>query len=66
MPKKSLVRLKRRFIKLFAGSKYDILVIVLEQADGSVVWNIMPRSRGDMNKQRTGKLVYRDGKKRGE
>ena len=58
--------MRRRFIKLFAGSKYDILVIVLEQADGSVVWNIMPRSRGDMNKQRTGKLVYRDGKTRGE
>lgn len=50
---------RRRFIKLFAGTKYDLLVIVLEQADGSVLWNMMPRRRKDMNDSRVGKPIYR-------
>jgi len=50
---------RRRFIKLFAGSKYDILVIVTEQADGSVLWNVMNRERDGMNALRKGTLVFR-------
>lgn len=49
---------RRRFIKLFVGVKYDLLMIVLEQADGSVLWNMMPRKRGDMNEARVGTLIY--------
>lgn len=49
----------RRFIKLFAGAKYDILIIAVEQADGSVLWNVMPRNRAEMNKLRVGEPVYR-------
>lgn len=52
---------RRRFIKLFAGAKYDLLVIVLEQADGSVLWNMMPRKRGDLNGSRVGTPIYRAG-----
>ena len=52
---------RRRFIKLFGGTKYDMLVIVFEQADGSVLWNMIPRKRGDLNDSRRGKLLYRAG-----
>lgn len=52
---------RRRFIKLFAGIKYDFLVIVFEQADGSVLWNMLPRKRSDLNDSRLGKLLYRAG-----
>lgn len=51
--------MRRRFIKLFSGAKYDILIIAVEQADGSVLWNVMPRDRKEMNKLRTGTPVYR-------
>ena len=50
---------RRRFIKLFAGAKYDILVIVRELADGSVLWNVMNRERAGMNALRVGTPVYR-------
>ncbi len=50
---------RRRFIKLFAGVKYDILVIVRELPDGSVLWNVMNRSRGGMNAMRVGTPIYR-------
>lgn len=50
---------RRRFIKLFAGTKYDILVIVREQADGSVLWNVINRERKGMNALRVGKPIYR-------
>lgn len=52
----------RRFVKLFAGATYDLLVIVLEQADGSVRWNMMPRNPAEMNKPRVGTPVYRRDK----
>lgn len=52
---------RRRFIKIFAGAKYDLLVIVVEQADGSVLWNMMPRRRKDLNDSRYGELAYRRG-----
>jgi len=50
---------RRRFIKLFAGAKYDILVIVRELADGSVLWNVMNRERAGMNALRVGEPIYR-------
>jgi hypothetical protein len=50
---------RRRFIKLFSGAKYDILVIVREQADGSVLWNVINRDRKGMNALRVGTPVYR-------
>ena len=50
---------RRRYIKLFAGAKYDILVIVRELADGSVLWNVMNRERAGMNALRVGTPVYR-------
>ncbi|MBS0508138.1 MAG: hypothetical protein JSR53_12220, partial [Proteobacteria bacterium] len=51
--------IRRRFIKLFAGAKYDILVIVREQADGSVLWNVINRERKGMNALRVGTPIYR-------
>lgn len=50
---------RRRFIKLFSGAKYDILVIVRELADGSVLWNVINRDRKGMNALRVGTPVYR-------
>jgi SPP1 gp7 family putative phage head morphogenesis protein len=50
---------RRRYIKLFSGTKYDILVIVREQADGSVLWNVINRDRKGMNALRVGTPVYR-------
>lgn len=54
---------RRRFIKLFAGAKYDILVIVRELADGSVLWNVKNRDRAGMNALQMGVPIdRRDGK----
>ena len=50
---------RRRFIKLFSGAKYDILVVVREQADGSVLWNVINRERKGMNALRMGTPIYR-------
>jgi SPP1 gp7 family putative phage head morphogenesis protein len=50
---------RRRFIKLFAGAKYDIVVIVREQADGSVLWNVINRERKGINALRVGQSIYR-------
>ncbi|QXL84130.1 PBECR2 nuclease fold domain-containing protein [Comamonas sp. NLF-1-9] len=49
---------RKRFIKLFSGSKYDIIVIVEEMPDGDVLWNIINRERGKMNTMRIGELAY--------
>lgn len=49
---------RRRYIKLFAGAKYDILVIVREGSDGAVLWNVINRERKGMNAMRIGTLVY--------
>lgn len=47
-----------RFIKVFHGSKSDLLVMVLVGPDGSVFWNMMQRDRKGMNALRLGKLIY--------
>lgn len=54
---------RRRYIKLFSGSKYDILVIVREDANGDVLWNVIPRERKGMNALRVGQLVFGAAKK---
>ena len=48
---------RNRYIKLFAGAKYDLLVMVKIEPDGSVFWNMMQRDRKSMNKLRIGKLL---------
>ena len=57
---------RRRFIKLFSDSKYDLLVIVREGPDGAVLWNVLNRDRKDMNTMRTGRLVHGHGRTVGE
>lgn len=57
---------RRRFIKLFSDSKYDLLVIVREGPDGAVLWNVLNRERKAMNTMRTGRLVHSHGRKAGD
>lgn len=57
---------RRRFIKLFSDSKYDLLVIVREGPDGAVLWNVLNRDRKAMNTMRTGRLVHGHGRTVGE
>lgn len=45
---------RNRYIKLFSGSKYDLLVMVKVQEDGSIFWNMMQRDRKGMNSLRLG------------
>lgn len=49
---------RKRFIKLFSGSKYDILIIVQEQPNGDIFWNMMNRDRRQMNNLRSGELLF--------
>ncbi len=48
---------RNRYIKLFTGSKYDLLVMVKILEDGSVFWNMMQRDRKGMNALRLGELL---------
>ena len=57
---------RRRFIKLFSDSKYDLLVIVREGPDGAVLWNVLNRERKAMNTMRTGRLVHGHGRTVGD
>ncbi len=50
---------RRRYIKLFEGSKYDVAVIVMMDDGGNVFWNMIPRNKKDMNKLRVGQLIYK-------
>lgn len=49
---------RRRFIKLFTGSKYDIMVVVKQEPNGYILWNLINRDRKGMNILRAGKLIY--------
>lgn len=49
---------RRRFIKIFSGAKYDLLVIVREGPDGDVLWNVIQRERKGMNALRVGRLIH--------
>lgn len=50
--------LRHRYIKLFAGSKYDLLVLVRVEPDGSIFWNMMQRDRKKLNDQRVGERLF--------
>lgn len=52
---------RRRFIKIFSDTKYDLLVIVREASDGEVLWNVIQRERKGMNAMRVGRLIYASG-----
>ena len=49
---------RRRFIRVFEGSKNGLTLIVHQAADGSVLWNVMHRKPKDMNDWRIGVRVY--------
>ncbi len=51
---------RRRYIKVFAGVKYDLLVVVRVEPDGSIFWNMMQRERRKLNDLREGKLLYEE------
>lgn len=49
---------RHRYIKLFNGPGYDLLVIVKVEPDGGIVWNLMQRDRKKMNDQRVGERLF--------
>ncbi|MES2948635.1 MAG: PBECR2 nuclease fold domain-containing protein [Pseudomonadota bacterium] len=49
---------RHRYIKLFSGAKYDLMVIVRVEPDGSIFWNMMQRDRKKMNDMRVGERVF--------
>lgn len=49
---------RRRYIKVFEGGKYDIVVVVLVDEGGNIFWNMIPRDRKGMNKLRVGQLIH--------
>ena len=49
---------RRRFIKLFTGGKYDIATLVMQNPNGSILWNVIIRERKGMNNLRVGALEY--------
>ena len=50
--------LRHRYIKIFAGAKYDLIVIVRVEPDGSIFWNMMQRDRKKMNDLRVGDRIF--------
>lgn len=48
---------RKRYIGLYAGAT-DLMVVVRENHDGSLMWNIMQADDKAMNKQRHGALLY--------
>lgn len=50
--------LRHRYIKLFGGSKYDLLVVVRVEPDGSIFWNMMQRERKKLNDLRVGERIF--------
>lgn len=50
---------RRRFIRIFQGAKYDILVIVRQEPNGNILWNLINRDRKGMNSLRIGALIYK-------
>lgn len=50
---------RRRYLKLFSGPKYDLLVVVKTLSAGNVVWNAIPMDVKSLDKQRQGKLLWK-------
>ena len=57
-------RYRKRYIGVFQGA-HDIMVIVRENADGSLMWNFMQARDQKMNQHRVGALLYRSEKPAG-
>lgn len=54
---------RHRYIKLFSGTGYDLLVIVTVAPNSGVFWNMMHRARKRMNDLRIGDRVWpREGR----
>jgi hypothetical protein len=54
--------LRKRYVKLFSGPKYDLLVVVKTTKDGRVLWNAIPMEASAIEKQRSGKLLWKSYK----
>lgn len=50
---------RNRYLKVFEGSKYDVVVVVMMDEGGNIFWNMIPRNRKDMNKLRVGQLIHK-------
>lgn len=50
---------RNRYLKVFEGSKYDVVVVVMMDDGGNIFWNMIPRNRKDMNKLRVGQLIHK-------
>jgi SPP1 gp7 family putative phage head morphogenesis protein len=51
-------RPRKRFIGLYKGAQYDVLVVCRQNTDGSIFWNMMPAEAKKLNQQRVGKLLW--------
>lgn len=49
---------RKRFIKRFEGKNTSVYIVVLEQPNGDVLWNVIPQTLGRINKHRAGKLLF--------
>ncbi len=50
---------RKRYIKLFTGTRTGIYIVVQEQPNGDVLWNMIPQSAASINKRRVGDLLFR-------
>ena len=51
-------RPRRRYIGLYQGALYDVLVVARDNTDGSLFWNILPTDAGRLNRLRVGKMLW--------
>lgn len=51
---------RRRYIKVFSGPKYDLLVVVKTLPNGEVVWNAITMEAKSLDKQRQRKLLWKE------
>jgi hypothetical protein len=49
---------RNRYIGVFSG-KRDLMVSIIANPDGSLLWNMMQDDPAGMNRQRRGKLIYK-------
>jgi hypothetical protein len=51
-------RPRKRYIGLYQGAKYDVMVVCRQNTDGSLFWNILQADAGRLNRLRVGKLLW--------
>ena len=51
-------RPRQRYIGLYQGVQYDVLVVARVNTDGQLFWNILPAEPRKLNQQRVGKLLW--------